>query len=205
MNNKNLFSFYVLLGISVFLIVAGVILYQYKGDGVKPESTFDLSSTRVASSSASQEPDVTSWKNYNNDQYNFTFDFPAGWHQQEYDQPELKGGLFVAFSPDSLPCKTCTYFRSGYFSVKVYNQKTDSESYTAFQQRMANGGKSVDYQLVSLGKAKGVIFANTIAIANQDFVYELSLDTNGGNTKVADSKIFQKVLSTFKFTGLSFN
>jgi hypothetical protein len=70
---------------------------------------------------------------------------------------------------------------------------------------MANTGKSKDFQSVQIGQWKGVMYANSIAFDHGDFVYEITLDTNEGNTKVGESKLFQHALSTFKFTGLLFN
>ncbi|MGE5042029.1 MAG: hypothetical protein ACM3IJ_03940, partial [Candidatus Levyibacteriota bacterium] len=52
----------------------------------------------------------------------------------------------------------------------------------------------------------GVLSDNMVAVENTDqgWVYEFDLDTNNGNTKALDSKIFQRAVSSFKFTGLKF-
>ena len=88
--------------------------------------------------------------------------------------------------------------------MRIYNEKTDPDYYKDFQARMANIGKVEGYQGIQLGENKGVLSANTLAIEHLNNVYELTLDTNAGNSKVNDSKLFQHAVTTFKFTGLTF-
>ncbi len=201
MNNKSQYTaLLALLGIIIVLGVVGLLVYQ-KSVTYQPQSTLNLGPT-TAPKKASAEPPVDTWKTYNNDKYNFAIGAPDTWQQQEYDQ---NGGMLVAFGPNSLPCVTCSYLKNGYFSVKIFNQKSDPDYYKAFQAKMSNIGKTKDYQGITLGKDKGVMTSNTIDIEDRTWVYELSLDANGGNEKISDSKIFQKAMSSFKFTGLIFD
>jgi len=49
----------------------------------------------------------------------------------------------------------------------------------------------------------GVSSKNSIAIENQGWAYELLLDKDGDDSKKSsDSKIFQRAISSLKFTGL---
>jgi hypothetical protein len=197
-----------LVGISItllFLAILGLVFYPRKVD-VAPQSTFDVNpTTSSVTPSTAPDPVVFSWRTYSNDKYNFTVGVPSEWFEQEFSLPDAKEGTLVAFSPDHLPCKTCAYVYDGYFSVKVYNQKTDPDSYAGFTQRMNSISKSKDYQAVLLDGVKGVMFANTFAAENHGYVYELSLDANKGNAKIVDSLIFRRALSSFKFTYLLFN
>lgn len=192
----------VILG--VVLITAGVLMLNQQAN-IKPESTFSLTPSAGPSQSASlKEPDVESWRTYSNGIYNFTVEVPADWKEQEYPSPQPNGGFMVAFSPSDLPCKTCTYFRNGFFSIKLFNQKSDPDYYKDFAARLANIGKSKELQGVQLGKYKGVISGNTVSFDHIDWVYELSLDVRDGTLGINDSKIFQKALSSFRFSELLF-
>lgn len=188
----------------IILIAAGVLILR-RDESIKPESTFSLTPTTSVQNSGFKEPYVDSWKTYNNATYNFTIDVPSTWQQQEYPSPQPNGGFMVAFGPDKLPCSTCTYFRNGFYSVHLYNQKSDPDYYKDFQARLQNAGKSKDLQGVQLGKYKGVISGNTIAFDHNDWVYELTLDVQNGTLGINDSKIFQKAVTSFHFSELLFN
>lgn len=187
----------------VLIIIGTLILHQQAN--IKPESTFSLTPTvKTVQNGPLKEPDVESWRTYNNSLYNFTVNVPDNWKEQEYSSSQPNGGFVVAFSPDELPCKTCTYFRNGFYSIKLFNQKSDPDYYKDFATRLANVGKSKDLQGVFLGKYKGVISGNSIAFDHSDWVYELSLDVKDGTLGINDSKIFQKVISSFHFSELLF-
>lgn len=190
--------------IGVVLVAVGVLIL-HKQDIIRPESTFDINPTKAQSNQNFTEPEVATWLTYSNATYNFSIDYPSGWQTQEYPSPQPGGGFMVAFSPDRLPCNTCTYFRNGYYSVRIYNQKSDPDYYKDFQSRMANVGKAAGYQGAMIGKYKGVLTDNTAAFDHGDWVIEANLDKNDGNLKISDSKIFQHVLSSLRFTELLFN
>lgn len=188
----------------ILILVGGLILYH--PTDLKPASTFNPDYTgKVASQSPAPEPAVAAWRTYSNATYNFSIDVPSDWHEQEYPSAQPNGGFVVAFGPNNLPCSTCTYFRNGYYSVRVFNQKSDPDYYKDLQGRMASIGKSKDFQGIMFGEYKGVINTNTVAIDHKDWVFEMALDTSDGNLKVNDSKIFQKAIMSFKFTNLLFN
>jgi hypothetical protein len=200
--------YYPALVIAAFIVIVLVLLgtmLSPHNDKIELASTLDLSPSPLVSVTPASEPVVLSWRDYSNDTYNFTFAVPEGWHEQKFISPDSKEGTLVAFSPDPLPCETCTYFYNGYFSIKIYNQKTDPERYAAFLQRMNAVGKSEEYVGIVLDGAKGVLFGSTLAAENHGWIYELSLDKDQGNGKIVDSQLFKKVLSSFKFTYLLFN
>lgn len=190
--------------IGIALIFVGVLILHQQ-ENIKPESTFSLDKSATQSENGPfKDPNVDAWRTYSNASYNFSVDVPADWKEQEYPSPTSNGGLTIAFSPTELPCKTCTYFRNGFYSVKLFNQKSDPDYYKDFTARLANAGKTKDLQGVQLGKYKGVISGNTIAFDHIDWVYELSLDAKDGTLGVNDSKIFQKAVSSFRFNELLF-
>jgi hypothetical protein len=190
--------------IGIVLIFIGALILHQK-ENIKPESTFSLDKTDTHENNAPfKDPQVESWRTYSNSTYNFSVNVPRDWKEQEYPSPQPNGGFMVAFSPTELPCKTCTYFRNGFYSIKLFNQKSDPDYYKDFTTRLANIGKVKDLQGVQLGKYKGVISGNTVAFDHIDWVYELSLDANNGSLGVTDSKIFQQVLTSFHFTELLF-
>lgn len=192
----------IIIGV-VFIFVGVLILHQT--ENIKPESTFSLDKpTPTDQSGPFRDPEVVSWRTYSNPTYSFSLEVPSDWREQEYPQASPNGGLIVAFSPNELPCKTCTYFRNGFYSIRLFNQKSDPDYYKDFTSRLTNADKSKDFQAVQLGKYKGVISANTIAFDHSDWVYELSLDAKDGTLSVNDSKIFQHVVTSFRFNELIF-
>jgi hypothetical protein len=197
-------TLYTVIVIGVVLILAGILIH-YKQSDIRPESTFDFNAPQKSTQSKNAEQIIIDWRTYSNSTYNFSVDVPTDWHQQEYPSPLPSGTFLVAFGPNNLPCKTCTYFRNGYYSVKIYNQTSDPDYYKDFEGRMANVGKSKDFIGIQLGEYKGVINGNTVAFDHKDWVYELNLDVNNGNMEIADSKIFQHAINSFKFTGLLFD
>lgn len=200
--NEKLSSVYVFMGVGLFLIFAGFLTRQ-QDDTIQPQSTVSISPTATPTiGNPLNESLVNSWRAYANDQYNFSIEVPAEWVQQEY--PQTTGGFLVAFAPHELPCSTCTYFRDGYFSVKVYNEKTDSEPYRDFKFRMENISKIKDYQAVQLSESKGLMGISTFAIEHGGAIFEISLDINDGNSKISESKILQKVITSLKFNELQF-
>lgn len=190
--------------IGVALIFVGAFILHQK-ENIKPESTFSLDKP-VSNEQPGpfKDPRVETWRTYSNPTYNFSLEVPADWHEQEYPQASPNGGFIIAFSPNDLPCKTCTYFRNGFYSIRLFNQKSDPDYYKDFASRLANAGKSKELQGVQLGKYKGVISLNTVAFDHEDWVYELSLDAKDGTLSVNDSKIFQHAVTTFRFNELLF-
>lgn len=203
MNDKK----YFLIIMGVLLLVAGFIVYGVMSSQTaslpKPVSQLVLSPSPFQSPTPAPEPVVSSWRTYSNEQYNFTLEVPEGWVEQDYARNYPNGGTVVAFSPDSLPCATCTYVSEGYFSVRVYNQKTQPDQYEAFIERIKKIGKDPNYKQVALDRKPGVYSGRTISIENERWVYELSVDKP--NIEALESYIFQRAATTFKFTFLLFN
>lgn len=207
MNEKQnailLILFIFLFGIFVF----GLIFYQQRGSGtagVEAQSTLLL--TPAEAPELSPEPQIFTWRTYNNDAYYFTIDVPEEWGEQDYSQAYKDGGTLIAFSPDPLPCPTCAYFYNGYYSVRVFSQKSDPGYYADFVNRVRFlSGNKPGYQGVAISGAQGVMFENTIAVEKNGWVYELSLDILQGRAKITDSEIFQKAAASFRFTHVVFN
>jgi hypothetical protein len=209
MNNKVLFTTLSMLAvISIVLIIVATNISgkkdMAKEEDMKPVSTFDLNPSPKVSPTPIPEPEIADWRIYSNDQYNFSIEVPQDWYQEDYSSLYQTGGTVIAFSPTKLPCKTCTYFRDGYFSIKIFNQQTDPIFYTAFTERKNNLGKNKEYIEIQLDKKPGVYFANIADVENQGWVYEFSFDKDQGKANAIESKIFQHVLFTMKFTKLLF-
>jgi hypothetical protein len=197
-----------LLGILILVSGGGLLLsWNTKPvEEVQPASSLSFQPTAVVTPTPKPEPEVISWKTYKNDAFNFTMQVPDKWNQQIFETQDSEQGLFIAFSPDTLPCKTCTYYKNGYFSLRIFNEKTNPELYIAFLQRMKDAGKNPDIKPANLGGTPAIFQENFIAVENRGWVYEFTLDKFGETvTGITDSQIFMKVLSSFTFTHLIFN
>jgi hypothetical protein len=191
--------------IGILFIAAGIFFNQKQNTAVTPSSLLVLSPSPYVSRAQEQEPAVAAWEVYTNEKYNFTLNVPTGWNRQEYENGNTAGGTVIAFSPMTLPCKTCTYVHEGYFSIRLYNQQTDPTFYAAFQQRLKAMNNSKEYLPIQLDGKKGVMFGSTVAVENEGWVYELSLDKENGTIPALNSQYFQKFASSLKFTYLIFD
>ena len=193
---------------AIGLLIAGFVISQKKdttqAQDIKPVSTYDVNPSPNVSPTVVPEPEIMAWRAYGNESYNFSIEVPDGWRVVDYSSLYPSGGTVIAFSPDPLPCKTCTYFRDGFFSIKIYNERTDPIFYTNFKQRMQGLGKKKEYLQFQVDGKTGVYFSNIAAVENQGWVYEFSYDKEKGSGDAVASKIFQHVLSSFKFTKLTF-
>lgn len=204
MNNDRQYLLLFILPVIVVSIFIAFFAFRQQNDALKPLSTLDVNPSDSTSEGITVDPVVKGWRTYAHTQYSFSLEVPMDWNEQEYLPLQPTGGTLIAFSQDTLPCKTCSYFRDGFFSVKVYSEKSDPDFYRDFMQRSQSVGKREGYQGVVLGGKNGVLFGNVAAVENQGWVYEISLDTNDGNGKIIDSQIMQKVLSSLSFTHLLF-
>lgn len=195
----------VLVSFGIIFLIIGFILLNMNPSISPVTSRLDVNPSQPAPSTVTAEPQVPSWINYNNDKYNFTLQIPDGWNVQEFDLQNPYGGTLVAFSQNSLPCKTCTYVHDGFFSIKIYNQKSDPDFYAMFSQRMKAVGQVKGYQKIMLGQVTGVGYTNTLTVETHGWVYELTLDRNNGSGSFTDSNVFMKAASSLKFTYLEFN
>ena len=207
MYKKYASTLYTILGI---ILVAAIFFVIYHPPtftkSIKPTSTLDLNPIpSTIASEISAEPTIGAWKTYTNDQFGFTINVPDGWYLQQYTSISNKGETLIAFSPNPLPCQTCTYIHDGYFSIRIYNQTTSPIYYEDFQQRIKSAGRQKDYIPVSIDKKPGVLYANTVAFEYQGWVYEFSLDTDDGKANINNSQLAQKILTSMNFNNVIFN
>lgn len=168
-------------------------------------SSLDLNPTKSSQPVPTHHEDpIFNWEQYTNDEYHFLTQIPEGWKKQIYPQPDQKKGLLIAFSPDPLPCESCSYYQDGYFSIKIYNEKTNKEDYANYLQRVAGIGKTNEVQQILVDGQKAIFSGNSITVEHTGWIYELNFDKDKGTAKVTDSPIFLKFLSSFKFTDLIF-
>lgn len=195
-------TIFVLVGLGI----VGMLFYYHPQDATPPVSSIVLSPSPVTSGTQEKpvDPTVESWKPYDNATYLFTINIPDGWNFQDYKDNFPKGGTLLAFSPDTLPCSTCSYVHDGFFSIKIYNNEVDPTSYANFQSKIKNVGKDPQTLGVYVDQKVGVLIGNTISVENQGWVYEISYDVENGEAKPFDSKLFQQIMSSFRFTGLQF-
>jgi hypothetical protein len=202
------YTHYILWGIVlVMLFIGGYFIYNLDNK-VPFTSNYPMSPSKTPSPSESHttgEPTVTRWKVYSNDANLFSIQVPADWKVQDYTDLPPHAATVIAFSPDALPCGTCSYVGSGYFSLRIYDQKSNPEDYATFTQEMKAIGQDAKYQSVLVGGKNGVLFGNTVAVEFDGKVYEFSLDTDKGNAKINDSKVFITIVNSFQYTGLLFN
>ena len=190
----------------MLLSLIGIMIYYLMPTkkSVETISTFSLSPTSPPAQKTPTEPLVEKWQVYANEQFNFSLQIPDKWHVQDYAKIYPNGGTLIAFSPDPLPCDTCTYFRNGYFSLRLFNEKSSPESYILYTQRMKAVGKNKEYQGVKIKEATGVMSANLLAFEHEGWVYEFSLDYNNGSMRIIDSSLMQKIILSISYTGLKF-
>ena len=200
-NGTVIFTTFVILA----LIGIGWFVYSPHPAQEQLPSTFSLSPqpSFAPSPTIAEEPVVTTWTTYTNNDYNFTIPIPDGWKQQEYKLPS--GVFIVAFSPDDLPCANCSYVHEGYFSIRVFNQKTDSEAYKTFTDSLQKIGKVAGYQAAQINNVKGVLYANTVEVETHGLVYQLVLDKDNGTKNITDSQLFIHAASSMQFTYLIFS
>jgi len=203
MKNDQLITALIGILLCILLILGAVIFISFRPQKpIEPFSTFSL--TPSPSLSPGTEPEVASYKIYLNDSFYFSLAMPEEWFVQDFSKAHPQGGSIVAFSPEKLPCESCTYFRNGFYSIHIYNKTSFPEQYAAFQQKMAAVGKHKDYRAVQIGGRDGVFSPDSVAVEHQGWVYEFRLDKDIGKKNIAESKILVKALTTFQFTGLEF-
>lgn len=204
MGNQKIYVifFSIVITALIALTIGGVLYQQAKDKNTTLGSSFKPGNP--AQQGKTPDPVINSWREYTNPSYNLILNFPADWKYEDYAPAYPNGGTVIAFSPDPLPCNTCSYFQNGYFSVKIYNDKSDPEYFVEFQKRIANLNKDPNYQIVDIKGKKALSYANTVTFEDKGWVYEFSLDKDQGSRKAADSQIFQKVLESVEFTDLLF-
>ena len=185
-------------------VVIGGIFFYNQTHSLSYSSTFVLSPTPQPQTTPTktEEPVITDWTTYTNDKLNFTLTVPDGWNQQTYKGPY--GATIIGFGPNKLPCADCTYVHDGFFSIKIFNQTTDTQAYEDFTDRQKAASQDPKYQAIQIQGKPGLMYGNIVDIPNNNLVYELSLDTDNGNDTVMSSKIFQKVAGSLQFTNLVF-
>jgi hypothetical protein len=201
MDNKQYTSLSVIIAIPVIFFLV-ILLFFNRSSDIQPDSTLVLSPTPSPDEKRSLEPDILKWAKYENEEYNFSIIYPEGWYHEDYSAFHANGGTLIAFSPEPLPCNTCSYFYDGYFSARIYNEKADPQMYGLFIQKMQKTGKDSNISQVLIDGVGGIASGNTVWIENRGWVYEFSLDKDGGINDFTESKIFQKAVSSLKFTHL---
>jgi hypothetical protein len=185
---------FVLLGV----IVVGVLYAQKQ----KLDSTLPTIATTANSLSATPGPDpqIATWKVYTNPLYRFSLNIPADWYIQDYQAMHPSGGTMIAMGPEPLPCGDCSYIRNGYLSLRIFNEKTDPEYYALYANRVKLLGRAKEYKQAVIGDKTGIATATTIALEQNGWVYEFTLDKNDGKANIDDSEIFRKIVNSLTFS-----
>ena len=149
------------------------------------------------------DTDIQAWVPYDNATHNVSFNVPAGWNIQDYSVFINNGGGFVAFSPRQLPCSTCSYLNDGYFSLRIFNQQTDPSLYALFAERVKKSQEDpTGFKNIKLDEKTGLVYQNTAAVENDGWIYEISLDENGGVDPIENNPIMKQIFTSWKFTKL---
>lgn len=151
----------------------------------------------------SGEPVVYSWEKYDNDKYQFSLDIPEGWHKQEYNVEPPYGGTIIAFSPNSLPCGTCSYIRDGFFSIRIYDQNSAPGDFALFAQRYKSNDAK-DFRKINIAGGVGILTASAISATHENKIFEMSLDNYNKEANISTSQIFSKFVFSLTFTDLQF-
>jgi hypothetical protein len=181
--------------IIIFVFLAFLVLLHIK-------NPFTESLTPATQISNETDPDISTWTPYENAQFSISFDIPDTWHTQDYSSFYNNGGVFVAFSPQELPCATCSYLNNGYFSLRIYSQQTDPALYSIYLEKVKKVEQDPTYKKVPMDSKVGILNANTVSVESDGWIYDLSLDKNNGSASIETSTIMKHVLSSFKFTKL---
>lgn len=202
-------SYLPVLGFLIFflVIIIGIVLFISRQDQqVKPLSSFSLtpSPSQSLTPSTFQEEPITSWNVYENTESEFRVSYPSLWNKQEYESPDDKHIIRVAFSPSVLPCSTCSYHQDGYISILIYTKTTDPALYSLYQERLSKIGKVAGYQPVTVAGSNGVFSGNSIAFEHHGYVFDFILDGNNRTIDPRKSEIFQKVVGSFEPINISF-
>ncbi len=165
MEEKNavvwLSTLFVLIGLGIL----GFLFYYHPNESNPTFSSFALSPTpEISGAQEISDPVVESWKLYENETYLFQINIPEGWNTQDYKDNFQHGGTLVAFSPQELPCATCSYVHDGFLSLKIYNAGTDPASYANFQIKMKNVGKDPNTLGFYVDHKVGVLLGNSVAV-----------------------------------------
>jgi len=206
--NKTYYIPFFIPVIALIVIAFGLMIYFQKKVPLSAGpsgSGFSLTGTPAVSGAKTEEPLVLKWVTYQNAKYYFSLEVPEGWKQQDYAAFYTNGATVIAFSPNDLPCGTCSYFQDGYFSVRIYNEKTSPELYSRFAEIKKALGKVKEVIPVTIAGHTGALYENTISVEYNGWVYEFVLDKDKGNASIGESKIFQRVANSLQFTDLRFN
>lgn len=184
---------FILIGVIVF----GVLYTQkQKLDNTLPSV---MNPQAALSVTPGPDPEIAAWKTYTNQLYRFSVTVPAAWYLQDYQAMHPSGGTMVAFGPDPLPCGDCSYIKNGYLSLRIFNEKTDPEYYALYATRVKLLGRSKEYKQAVIGDKTGVATDTTVALEQNGWVYEFTLDKNNGNATIEDSPIFNRIVNSITF------
>lgn len=197
---KHILIFIITILSIVLTLLLGLIVLK---TGVLPQIHLPRPSGITKESSSMPESEIESWTVYGNGRYEFTVEVPAKWNMQDYSAFHSNFGTVIAFSPKPLPCETCSYLNDGYFSIRIYNNQSDSGLYEIYAQKVKDVEEGIEYyRKIEMGGKPGISSDNSSIVENQGWVYELNLDKNNGTGKISESKILQRVFSSFKFTNI---
>lgn len=197
MSDAGRYIFISLVFLLIGVIIVGVIYAQkQKLDSTLPSVT---KSSDSLSATPGPDPEITEWKAYTNAPYRFSLTVPAAWYSQDYQAMHPSGGTLIAFGPDPLPCSDCSYIRNGYLSLRIFNEKTDPEYYALYANRVKLLGRSKEYKEAVIGEKHGVATDTTVAVEQNGWVYEFTLDKNDGKAKIEDAAIFNRIVNSLTF------
>jgi hypothetical protein len=161
---------------------------------------------------------VSTWKTYRNEEFGFSFRYPAVWHisgnpidKQYFDSDR---GLFWIDSKEELPLNEQDVFRSpGNVQIRAYKQPTtyieeqkEQRSYSTYTTKKFGEKFGYVYDITSITSDGVQLFTKDAFVETDDYVYAIGTQTYAESTSFL-SKIKTRyyhwigsaILDSFKF------
>lgn len=186
------------IGIGIIIGIGGYLLGTKKSQLPVQKAVSQVSPSPI--------PDPTAnWKTYTNTEFGYQIRYPADWTlKQNTDSASPYPALYPAEdSLDYLSLRTTTFSPEDYIAdLRSSAEKVVSGEVIVGQQTKTDIAGITAYKIFTSSEAEGgdkyvIGFNNRTIIIGQHFNYIVSLPLDG-KTKLLE--IFNKILSTFKFT-----
>lgn len=208
----------------VSLVIAGYFFYQnqqlIKGQNEPVSST---SGSFLTEKTSSPDSDLSDWKSYSNDKYNFEIKFPKTWDAGE-NRPEDKTRLYLMFDnkPLTSEMKATFYYEGRYDGLMIFAKKGELHPAKNLESPTPDPGVNLDGRIWNKTRTEKITFAGTSAVKTTQeapFQFDEFDHGNRGSTTIVfnhegagwtisylnddfngtHDPTYDQILSTFKF------
>ena len=198
---KGFTTILILVGIVFVVIIAGGAYYLGKSGGTKQSPAPVVTSQTPQPSPTSTVEEVSTWKIYNSKKYGYSFKYPTEWSSEE----------IIPARPDELTEQNCWEPAADIeMGVTVKKDSINSGELKGLGDNQIQISKSysqvsgVLYRTRGTGEGGSLYRQDFIFTKNNNYYWiSLSARYKGPNTTQTEesaNKIFDQILSTFKFT-----